>query len=71
MTTENEYKAAVAKKLGQDLAENPFAEVSLDPDIADFMGAFTEDAIILADLQDDTLLSINEEGEVFYNGGLA
>ena len=42
--------------------------LSDDPDVADWMGAFTEDAVTLADLMDDVLLSVNDRGEVFYEG---
>ena len=40
----------------------------LDPDVADYMGAFSEDSIILADLIEDALLTINGQGEAVYEG---
>ena len=40
--------------------------VELDPDVADHLGAFQEDAIILADLIEDALLTINGQGEALY-----
>ena len=64
---DKEYLAAAARSVAQQLAENPvILSIPIDPDVADFMGAFTEDALTLADLVDDTLLAMNEQGEVCY-----
>ncbi|WP_034637642.1 hypothetical protein [Desulfovibrio cuneatus] len=63
---DKEYLTAAANMVGQQLAEEPSLALPLDPDVADFMGAFTEDALTLADLVDDTLLAMNEQGEVCY-----
>ena len=38
--------------------------IPIDPDVADFMGAFAEDALELADVIEDGLLTINGQGEV-------
>lgn len=66
--THKEYLAAAAKATAQQLADDPALYVPLDPDVADYMGAFSEDAIILADLIEDALLTINGQGEAVYEG---
>lgn len=63
-----EYLAAAARSVAQQLAEDPTLYIPLDPDVADYMGAFAEDAIVLADLIEDALLTINSEGEAIYEG---
>lgn len=63
---DKEYLTAAANMVSGQLAEEPTLALPLDPDVADFMGAFTEDALTLADLVDDTLLAMNEQGEVCY-----
>ena len=63
---DKEYLTAAANMVSWQLAEEPTLALPLDPDVADFMGAFTEDALTLADLVDDTLLAMNEQGEVCY-----
>ena len=63
---DKEYLTAAANMVGGQLAEEPTLALPLAPDVADFMGAFTEDALTLADLVDDTLLAMNEQGEVCY-----
>ena len=63
---DKEYLTAAANMVCGQLAEEPTLALPLDPDVADFMGAFTEDALTLADLVDDTLLAMNEQGEVCY-----
>ena len=63
---DKEYLTAAANMVVGQLAEEPTLALPLDPDVADFMGAFTEDALTLADLVDDTLLAMNEQGEVCY-----
>ena len=62
-----EYLAAAARSVAQQLTEHPvILSISIDPDVADFMGAFTEDAIDLADVIEDALLTVNRQGEVCY-----
>ena len=64
---DKEYLAAAARSVAQQLAENPvILSIPIDPDVADFMGAFTEDAIDLADVIEDALLTVNRQGEVRY-----
>ena len=60
-----EYLAAAARAAAEQIITNPGLSVPLDPDVADYMGAFTEDAITLADLIEDALHTINEQ-EVAY-----
>lgn len=66
MTTEE--LMATANVVSQQASENPGIGIPIDPEVAEYMGAFTEDAIILADLADDIVLSTNAEGEVIYEG---
>lgn len=64
--TNKEYLAAAARSAAEQLAADPTLYVPLDPDVADYMGAFSEDAIVLADLIEDALLTINGQGEALY-----
>lgn len=61
-----EYLAAAARAVAEQLAADPSLYIPLDPDVADYMGAFSEDAIILADLIEDALLTINNQGAASY-----
>ena len=63
-----EYLAAAARAAAEQIINNPGLSVPLDPDVADYMGAFTEDAITLADLIEDALHTINGQGEALYEG---
>lgn len=65
---EKNYLKAAAEAVAQQVTDNPFLEVPVDPDVADWMGAFTEVAVTLADLSDDVLLSVNDQGDVVYEG---
>ena len=66
---DKEYLAAAARTVAQQLADNPtILSIEADPDVADYIGAFTEDAIALADMIEDALLTINGQGEVVYEG---
>lgn len=62
-----EYLAAAAKAAAEQLAGDPTLYVPLDPDVADYMGAFPEDAIVLADMIEDALLTMNAQGEVSFD----
>ena len=42
--------------------------MSFDPDVADYRGALSEDAMILADVIEDALLTNNGKGEAVYEG---
>lgn len=61
-----EYLAAAARAAAEQLSADPGLYIPLDPDVADFMGAFNEDAIALADMIEDALPTINGQGEVVY-----
>ncbi len=61
-----EYLAAAARAAAEQISNDPGLYIPLDPDVADYMGAFTEDAIVLADLIEDALLTINSQGEAVY-----
>lgn len=64
---DKEYLSAAALAVAQQLVENPvILGIPIDPDVADFMGAFTEDAFELADMIEDGLLTVSEQGEVSY-----
>lgn len=64
-----EYLAAAARSVAEQLAENPIIlSIPIDPDVADFMGAFVEEAIDLADMIEDGLLTVNGQGVVVYEG---
>lgn len=65
---EKDYLKAAANVVAQQVTDNPLLGVPVDPDVADWMGAFTEDAVTLADLSDDVLLSVNDQGDVVYEG---
>ena len=60
------YLAAAAKAAAEQLANNAALHIPLDQDVADFMGAFYEDALSLADVIEDGLFTLNEQGEVVY-----
>ena len=62
-----EYLSAAAMAVARQLAEHPvILSIPIDPDVADFMGAFAEDALGLADVIEDGLLTVNGQGEVLY-----
>lgn len=64
---DKEYLSAAAMAVARQLAENPvILGIPIDPDVADFMGAFVEDALGLADVIEDGLLTVNGQGEVLY-----
>ena len=64
-----EYLRAAATAIAQQITENPVVlGVPLDPDVADYMGAFEEGAIDLADVVEDGLLTVTNSGEVIYVG---
>ena len=66
---EKDYLKAAVNVLAQQVTDNPlWGGVAVDPDVADWMGAFTESAVTLADLADDVLLSVNAQGDVVYEG---
>jgi len=64
--THKEYLKAAAKAVAEQLAENAALYVPLDPDVADHMGAFHEEALTLADVIEDGLFTINDQGETLY-----
>ena len=64
---EKDYLKAAVNVVAQQVTDNPlWGGVAVDPDVADWMGAFT--AVTLADLADDVLLSVNAQGDVVYEG---
>jgi hypothetical protein len=63
---DKEYFATAAKAVAEQLADNAALYVPLDPDVADFMGAFMEEALSLADVIEDGLLTVNQQGEALY-----
>ena len=66
---EKDYLKAAVNVVAQQVTDNPlWGGVAVDPDVADWMGAFTESAVTMADLADDVLLSVNAQGDVVYEG---
>lgn len=66
---DKEYLRAAAKAIAQQIEGNSVIfGVPLDPDVADYMGAFPEEAITLADMVEDGLLTVTNSGEVVYVG---
>lgn len=66
---EKDYLKAAVNVVAQQVTDNPlWGGVAVDPDVADWVGAFTESAVTLADLADDVLLSVNAQGDVVYEG---
>ena len=64
-----EYLRAAAKAIAQQIeGDSVIYGVPLDPDVADYLGAFVEEAITLADIVDDGLLTVTSSGEVVYGG---
>ena len=64
-----EYLRATARAIAQQIEENILIiGVPLDPDVADYLGAFVEEAITLADIVEDGLLTVTNSGEVVYGG---
>ena len=63
---DKEYLAAAARAVAEQLIDEPGLNIPLDPDVADHMGAFREDAIVLADMIEDALLTINSQGVTVY-----
>jgi len=49
---DKEYLAAAAKIVDAQATDNPALGVPVDPNVADFMGAFVEPALDLSDLDD-------------------
>ena len=64
--THKDYLKAATKAVAEQLEENAAFYVSLDPDVADHMGAFQEEALSLADVIEDGLFTLNEQGEALY-----
>ena len=64
-----EYLRAAATAIARQIEENPVVlGVPLDPDVADYLGALVEEAITLADIVEDGLLTVTNSGEVIYVG---
>ena len=64
-----EYLRAAAKAIAQQIeGESVIFGIPLDPDVADYLGAFVEEAITLADIVEDGLLTVTNSGEVVYGG---
>lgn len=66
---DKEYLEAAANRVVHQAADIPLlAGIPLDPDLADFMGAFEESALTLIDFIDDHLLHFHKNGEVSFDG---
>ena len=63
-----EYLAAAARAVAEQLLDNPpILGITVDPEVAQFMGAFEEDALALASVIEDGLLTVNLEGGASYD----
>jgi hypothetical protein len=51
--SDKEYLLAAANTVSKQATDNPSMLIPVDPEVADFMGAFAEDAISLADIEDE------------------
>lgn len=60
--TNEEILLASANDAFKQLNENPMLGIPLDPDVADYMGAFEEKAISLDDILDDVLADVKSGG---------
>ena len=66
MLTDKQVSAA-AQAVVDQISENPIGVgIPLHANVAEHLGAFTEDAVTLADMIEDGLLTINGQGEVIY-----
>ena len=63
---EKEYLYAAATMVETQAMKNPTLGIPLDPDLADFMGAFEEKALSIDDLDEDARLHANSRGELVY-----
>ena len=48
-----EYLKAAAEAVEKQVLENPGLGIPVDPDVAEFMGCFEEEAVTLDDIEDD------------------
>lgn len=53
MTSYKDFLKSAALAVENQVAENPLLGVPVDPDVADFMGAFEEDPATLEAIDDD------------------
>ena len=53
--TEQEYLKSAAGAVENQAAENPDIGIPVDPDVAEFMGAFEEEAVSLDDVLEAAL----------------
>lgn len=68
MLTDKQVSAA-AQAVVDQISENPIGVgIPLHANVAEYLGAFTEDAVTLADLMDDALLSVGSDGSITYDG---
>jgi len=61
-----DYLTAAAKAAAEQIAKDAALYVPLDPDVADHMASLHEDAISLADVIEDGLFTLNDQGEALY-----
>lgn len=50
---DKEYLLAAATAVDKQITNNPTMLIPVDPDVADFMGAFEENAISREDIEDE------------------
>lgn len=57
----DQYFRAAAAMVAKQAAENPDIGIPVDPDVAEYMGAFEETAITLSDLDMDNMEPEDED----------
>ncbi|MCL2029796.1 MAG: hypothetical protein FWG97_05220 [Deltaproteobacteria bacterium] len=60
--TDQEYLKAAAEAVEKQVLENPGLGIPVDPDVAEFMGCFEEEAVTLDDFEDD-FYDFDQDGE--------
>ncbi|WP_031484865.1 hypothetical protein [Maridesulfovibrio frigidus] len=63
MDENKKYLTEQAKQIDVDATENPGAAIEVDPDVAEYMGAFEETALSAEDAEDASFDLAEEQSE--------
>lgn len=63
MTTYRDFLKSAAQSVETQVADNPLLGIPVDPDVADFMGAFEEDPAVMEAIGEETEEGITGDGE--------
>lgn len=63
MTQYKDFLKSAAQAVENQVAENPSLGVPVDPDVAEFMGAFEEDQVILEAIDNEADGGNNDRGK--------